>query len=92
MDGMEQETIRTVNAFDHENVLMHYGYVNKRSMIMLISVCVTFVLITAIFVAGYTIRETIREQNWLNTLEKIMTNSPAYTEVEADGIHQQPNP
>lgn len=35
---------RTVSAFEHENSLMHYGMVNKRSMIMLISVCVTFVL------------------------------------------------
>lgn len=83
---------RKINEFDHENALMHYGYVNKRSMIMLISVCVTFVLITAIFVAGYTIRETIRERHWLETLENILNRSPAYTEVEADGIYQQPNP
>ena len=61
---------------------MHYGMVNKRSMIMLISVCVTFVLITLIFVIGYT----IREKNWLDTLTRI-----GVTEV-ADGVHQQPNP
>lgn len=73
---------RTVSAFEHENSLMHYGMVNKRSMIMLISVCVTFVLITLIFVIGYT----IREKNWLDTLTRI-----GVTEV-ADGVHQQPNP
>ena len=60
---------RTVSAFEHENSLMHYGMVNKRSMIMLISVCVTFVLITLIFVIGYT----IRERNWLDTLTQINT-------------------
>ena len=60
---------RTVSAFEHENSLMHYGMVNKRSMIMLISVCVTFVLITLIFVIGYT----IRERNWLDTLTRINT-------------------
>ena len=65
MDGKE----RTVSAFEHENSLMHYGMVNKRSMIMLISVCVTFVLITLIFVIGYT----IRERNWLDTLTQINT-------------------
>ena len=65
MDSKE----RTVSAFEHENSLMHYGMVNKRSMIMLISVCVTFVLITLIFVIGYT----IRERNWLNTLTQINT-------------------
>ena len=73
---------RTVSAFEHENSLMHYGMVNKRSMIMLISVCVTFVLITLIFVIGYT----IREKNWLDTLTRA-----GVTEV-ADGVHQQPNP
>lgn len=78
---MEKE--RTVSAFEHENSLMHYGMVNKRSMIMLISVCVTFVLITLIFVIGYT----IREKNWLDTLTRI-----GVTEVADDGVHQQPNP
>ena len=79
---MENKSERMVSAFEHENSLMHYGMVNKRSMIMLISVCITFVLITLIFVIGYT----IREQNWLNTLTRI-----GVTEV-ADGVHQQPNP
>ena len=74
---------RTVSAFEHENSLMHYGMVNKRSMIMLISVCVTFVLITLIFVIGYT----VRERNWLDTITRI---TPV-AEV-ADGVHQQPNP
>ena len=77
---MENE--RKVSAFEHENSLMHYGMVNRRSMIMLISVCVTFVLITLIFVIGYT----IREKNWLNTLTRI-----GVTEV-SDGVHQQPDP
>lgn len=79
---MENKNERTVSAFEHENSLMHYGMVNKRSMIMLISVCITFVLITLIFVIGYT----IREKNWLNTLTRI-----GVTEV-ADGVHQQPDP
>lgn len=81
---MENDKVRTVSQFDHENALMHYGMVNKRSMIMLLSVCVTFVLITLIFVIGYT----IREKNWLDTLTRI---NPA-SEVAADGVHQQPNP
>ena len=74
---------RMVSAFDHENALMHYGMVNKRSMIMLISVCITFVIITLTFVIGYT----IREKNWLDTI-KSMTPS---VEV-SDGIQQQPDP
>ena len=74
---------RTISAFEHENSLMHYGMVNKRSMIMLISVCITFVLITLIFVIGYT----IREKNWLDTLSRI-----GVTEVADDRVHQQPDP
>ena len=72
---------RTVTAFDHENALMHYGMVNRRSMIMLISVCVTFILITLIFVIGYT----IREKNWLDTISRMTP-----TEV-SDGVQQQPD-
>ncbi|MBO7670961.1 MAG: hypothetical protein J6S60_10270 [Oscillospiraceae bacterium] len=82
---MSEKRERTISAFEHENSLMHYGMVNKRSMIMLISVCVTFVLITLIFVIGYT----VREKNWLNTLARL---NPAVSEVAADGVHQQPDP
>ena len=80
---------RTVSAFEHENSLMHYGMVNKRSMIMLISVCVTCIVLVLTFVIGYTIRERNRERAWLDTLTKIMA---PIVEVAADGVHQQPNP
>lgn len=80
----KKEQTRTISAFEHENALMHYGMVNRRSMIMLISVCVTFILITLTFVIGYT----IREKNWLDTLSRI---TPTVTEV-SNGVHQQPNP
>ena len=76
---MENDKPRTVSAFEHENALWHYGAVNRRSMLMLISVCVTFVLITLIFVIGYT----VREKNWLDTLSHMQT-----PEV-SDGIQQQ---
>lgn len=82
---MDENKPRTISAFEHENAIMHYGMVNRRSMIMLISVCVTFVLITLIFVIGYT----VREKHWLDTLTQI---NPAVSEVADDGIHQQPNP
>lgn len=78
-----KDEVQYISKFEHENSLMHYGMVNKRSMIMLISVCITFVLITLIFVIGYT----IREKNWLDTLTRI-----GVTEVAGDGVHQQPNP
>ena len=43
---MEKE--RMVSAFEHENALMHYGRVNRRSLIALVCVCVTFIVITTI--------------------------------------------
>lgn len=69
--------------FAHENTMMHYNNANRRMLIALVTVCLTFVLTIVVFVFGYT----IREKNWLNTLKEI---TPA-TEV-ADGIQQQPNP
>ena len=76
--------VPVVSKYEHEKALMHYGMVNKRSMISLICVCVTFVIITTIFVIAYT----VREQNWLNTLREI--KAPVVTEVQ-DGIHEQPD-
>ena len=77
------EEPRTVSVYEHENALMHYGKVNKRSLIALICVCVTFVIITTIFVIAYT----IREKNWLNALTRMQT--PAVTEVVEDAIVHQ---
>lgn len=72
-----------VPYFIHESTMMHYNHANKRMLIALLAVCITFILTIVIFVFGYT----IREQNWLNTLKDITPQ----TDV-ADGIHQQPNP
>ena len=79
---MNEEKERTVSWFQHENALMHYGRVNKRSLVALICVCVTFVLLTTIFVIAYT----IREKNWLDTLTRLR----APVEV-SDGIYEQPD-
>ena len=72
-----------VSRFEYENTLMHYGRVNKRSLIALICVCVTFVVITTIFVIAYT----VRENNWLQTIKSMR---PA-AEV-SDGIHEYTDP
>ena len=80
---MEKE--RTVSAFEHENALMHYGRVNRRSLIALVCVCVTFIVITTIFVVAYT----VREQHWIDALTALRTR----TEVAADdGVHKLPDP
>ena len=70
--------------FAHENTMMHYNNANRRMLIALVTVCVTFILTIVIFVYGYT----IREKNWLDTLSRM--DKTAVSEV-ADGVYQQPN-
>ena len=55
------------------------GTHNRRMLIALLSVCLTFILTIVIFVVGYT----VREKNWLDTLTRL--------EVQ-NGIHEQPDP
>ena len=90
---MNENNERFVSRFEHENALMHYGRVNKRSLIALVSVCVTCILIVTIFVIGYTIRERDRsnhEQYLVATIIEL-SQRPATTEV-SDGLHEQPDP
>ena len=82
---MTSDEPRTVSAFEHENALMHYGRVNKRMLVALVSVCVTFVIVTFIFVMSYT----VREREWIGLISDLVT---PVTEVGADGVYQQPYP
>ena len=68
-----------VPFFVHENTMMHYNYANRRMLIALVCVCLTFILTIVIFVCGYT----QREKNWLDTLQRVGV---------ADGIHEQSGP
>lgn len=73
-----------VSFFVHENTVEHMNISNRRLLIALLSVCVTFILTIIIFVVGYT----IRERNWLDTISEMQ---PRTTEV-ADGVQQQSDP
>ena len=90
---LNEKEARTVSWFEHENALMHYGRVNKRSLIALVSVCITCILIVTIFVIGYTIRERDRSRHEQYLVETIieLSQRPAVAEV-SDGISEQPNP
>lgn len=71
-----------VPFFVHENTMMHYNYANRRMLIAMITVCVTFILTIIIFVFGYT----VREKNWLNTISDMQKTQAA--EVQ-NGVHEQ---
>lgn len=72
----EQKSIQADKA------LLHLNYANRRMLIALVSMCVTFLLIIVVFVVGYT----VRERNWMDTIIKMQT--PVVTEV-ADGTSQR---
>lgn len=57
-------------------VMEHMSRNNRRMLLALLSVCITFVLTIVIFVVGYT----VREKNWLDTLTRLEVT---------DGVHQQ---
>ena len=68
--------------FVAENQVMHMDKTNKRMLVALLAVCITFILTIVIFVCGYT----VREKNWLNTIKQITPS----VEV-SDGVQQQPD-
>ena len=80
---MEKNDVQLVSRFEHENALWHYNMCNRRMLIALIVVCVTFIVTIIVFVNGYT----AREKHWLDTLSTLRSNT---TEVQADGVLKQP--
>ena len=81
----QKRDVPMVPLFEAENTVMHLGFANRRMLIALITVCVTFIITILVFVFGYT----VREKNWLDTIAQ-MTRTPTTAEV-ADGVQQQPD-
>ena len=67
----EQNSKDTVSRFEHDKDLMHYNWVNRRSMISLIAVCITMAIIVLIFVTN----QTKREQMWQETIKEIVSQT-----------------
>lgn len=68
-----------VPFFVHEGIMDHYSRANRRMLIALLSVCITFIITIVIFTTSYTKREA----NWLETLQRVGVT---------DGVHEQPDP
>ena len=77
-----ENDIPVMPVYQAEKVIMHQNFANRRMLIALISVCVTFIITILTFVIGYT----IREQNWLNTLTRVTTTGVS------DGVQQNADP
>ena len=73
MDNTRPECERSINEIN--KALLHCNWANRRMLIALITVCVTFIVTIIVFVTGYT----AREKNWLDTVMHM--NNPQTTEV-----------
>ena len=74
--------VQMIPLYQAETTFMHLSWANRRMLIALICVCVTFIITILVFVMGYTERET----NWLDTIAGM------YRPEVTDGIHEQPAP
>lgn len=77
----EQE--KCVPFFEHQDTMMHYNWVNRRSMISLIAVCVTMIIVVLIFATN----QTKREQMWQETIKSMYS-----TTAEMDNGQQKQDP
>ena len=73
---------KCIPFYDHQHTMMHYNWVNRRSMISLIAVCVTMIIVVFIFASN----QTQREKMWQETIKE-MYNSRV-TEVQ-DGTQER---
>lgn len=78
----KHEEPKMIPFFVAESTSMHLSKANKRMLLALIVVCITFIITIVVFVVGYT----IREQHWLNTLLTLSNNTPV-SEV-LNGVYQ----
>ena len=67
MSEIKKEKPESVSAFAYESALMHKDADVERAHHTTIWVCVAFVVMTAIFVAAYTVRTSI----WLDTINRM---------------------
>ena len=74
---------KCIPFYDHQHTMMHYNWVNRRSMICLIAVCITMIVVVFIFASN----QTQREKMWQETIKE-MYSSTVQAEVQ-DGTQQR---
>lgn len=73
---------KSIPFYDHQHTMMHYNWVNRRSMISLIAVCITMIIVVFIFATN----QTQREKMWQETIKEMYSSQVA--EVQ-DGTQQR---
>ena len=79
------EKERCIPFFDHQNTMMHYNWVNRRSMIQLIAVCIMAIVMVFIF----TTNQTKREKMWQETIKSVVRQT---TGAEVEDGQQNADP
>ena len=79
------EKERCIPFFDHQNTMMHYNWVNRRSMIQLIAVCIMAIVMVFIF----TTNQTQREKMWQETIKSVVRQT---TGAEVEDGQQNADP
>lgn len=74
---------KCIPFYDHQHTMMHYNWVNRRSMISLIAVCITMIIVVFIFASN----QTQREKMWQETIKELYSSTVA-AEVQ-DGTQQR---
>ena len=83
--GESSEKDKCIPFFDHQDTMMHYNWVNRRSMISLIAVCLTMIIVVFIFATN----QTKREQMWQETIKDMYRSSVS---AEVDDGQQNADP
>ncbi|MBP5442287.1 MAG: hypothetical protein J6Y60_03520 [Treponema sp.] len=83
MEEKKQDECPVVSRFESDKAIMHLNFANRRMLIALVTVCLTFIITIIVFVTGYT----AREKNWLDTVMNMTNNR----QVVSDGIQQDTN-
>lgn len=77
----EKEPV-SIQYFVHEAVVNHMSRCNKRMLIALLCVCVTFILTITIFVVGFT----IRNKQYIDCIEKLTVHEAVVTSEEVSSV------
>lgn len=75
---MENKEPANISFFAHENTMVHMTNCNRRMLIALVTVCITFIITIIVFVTGYT----QREKNWLDTLQRVGVTDGVYKQSD----------
>ena len=79
----EQE--KCIPFFDHQNTMMHYNWVNRRSMIITVVALVTMLVTNWILATNHTAREKM----WKEMIETLVNRT---TVAEVDNGQQNDHP